>query len=273
MAQLAAARERSRRIRCASNLRQIGQGLMLYADANKTYPRVRYDPTPGAKLNYHTGFESVDPFGKNGPEINDITAAVFLLVRNCDLSMEVFLCPSMTMERLLGDKPPQPRWWTKTWKEDSPQNMANFPAPETLDYSLTQPYPDKNAIDRGYKWSANVSADWVIAADKNPGGADLLKLTTDSPAKEMRGGNSANHRRDGQNVLFNDGHVEWQTTAFAGASRDNIYTRAKVRRFEATGEWIQLDVPASEEGTQPACPLDSVLLPTSEGNGTTRPAR
>jgi len=43
----------------------------------------------------------------------------------------------------------------------------------------------------------------------------------------MKRGNSNNHDEDGQNVLYGDGHVEWQQNPFVGPNRDNIYTAAK----------------------------------------------
>ena len=42
----------------------------------------------------------------------------------------------------------------------------------------------------------------------------------------MRAMNSSNHRRNGQNVLFNDQSVHWEDTPFCGHARDNIYTRS-----------------------------------------------
>jgi len=38
--------------------------------------------------------------------------------------------------------------------------------------------------------------------------------------------NSQNHKRKGQNVLYNDGHVVWCNNPFVCVNRDNIYTRA-----------------------------------------------
>ena len=44
---LAAARERANRIKCASNLRQIGLAMKMYADEKRgTYPRGLANPRP-----------------------------------------------------------------------------------------------------------------------------------------------------------------------------------------------------------------------------------
>jgi prepilin-type processing-associated H-X9-DG protein len=40
--------------------------------------------------------------------------------------------------------------------------------------------------------------------------------------------NSASHQREGQNVLFNDGHVTFSSTANVGIDNDNIYQRALI---------------------------------------------
>src|SRR4051812_1629631 len=77
---LSSATERARRIRCGSNLRQIGQGLIIYSNDNRgVYPRTVADNS--GKYTCFTGAASVDPFVAGGPATNDVTAALFLLVR------------------------------------------------------------------------------------------------------------------------------------------------------------------------------------------------
>jgi hypothetical protein len=51
-----------------------------------------------------------------------------------------------------------------------------------------------------------------------------------------RWGNSTNHDNDGQNVLFNDGSVSFNTVPYCGIDGDNIYTMASagVRREAGT---------------------------------------
>src|SRR3954453_3964507 len=57
------AREQANRIKCASNLRQIGQSIMIYANENKNgpFPRVYFDPAPGATV----PLQSFDNSGKD----------------------------------------------------------------------------------------------------------------------------------------------------------------------------------------------------------------
>jgi len=61
------ARETANRVKCASNLRQIGMGLELYSNENSgTFPRTGYDGTGAAVDDSNTGYLAAgttsDPF-------------------------------------------------------------------------------------------------------------------------------------------------------------------------------------------------------------------
>src|SRR5262245_55351851 len=65
---------------CASNLRQLGQALTMYSNDNHgNYPRTIY--VAGAPIVAGTGVVATDPFISGGPGPNDLTAAIWLLVR------------------------------------------------------------------------------------------------------------------------------------------------------------------------------------------------
>ena len=89
----------------------------------------------------------------------------------------------------------------------------------------------------------------------------------------MTKANSNNHNGDGENVLYADGHVEFQTSPFAGkiissngstsfnpTYRDNIYTPCGASR-QANGS----DATGINNGPNDAS--DTHLLPTDDTNG------
>ena len=89
---LTKAREAANRSACLSNLRQIGQMMAMYANENHgNYPRTRY--VPGAPLAAGTAAAAPDPFAVGGPQANDVSAAVFLLLRTQRIDPSVFICP------------------------------------------------------------------------------------------------------------------------------------------------------------------------------------
>lgn len=258
---LNAAKERANRVKCASNLRQVGQGLLLYANDNKSYPRTRYNPAQNNVVCFtpvnQTGNQS-DPFANNGPTFNDVTASMFLLVRN-DLNPEVFICPSSNQDKdTMGGLPASQR--------------SNFTTQQNYSYSFTNMYPSTNnvsaagsPISMGYKWRDGGSADFAIGADRND--ATLTSNTnvnSASSASQIKQLNSNNHGQEGQNVLFNDGHVDWFTTAFAGANKDMIYGYVTAPQ-QINGEFTQpvnnapWQAPISD--AQPRLADDSVMVP------------
>src|SRR5450432_3671076 len=67
---------------CASNLRQIGQSLAMYAnDHNGAYPRATYDPAT-ANLGVVMGNNANSPSFSSGSLVpNDVTEAIYLLLK------------------------------------------------------------------------------------------------------------------------------------------------------------------------------------------------
>jgi prepilin-type N-terminal cleavage/methylation domain-containing protein/prepilin-type processing-associated H-X9-DG protein len=276
------AREAANRIKCGSNIRQIGQAMRAYAidDVRSgAFPRTYYQmgplngvasPTnyPGARVARQVatgttmlagvsagaaaanlGDPLADPFRAPPPAANpdmrplhnNVTASFYHLMRQSDLVAEVFICPSSNAEpvQFAGGR-------GKSAFIDWANPVLNN------SYSFFQMYPDVESFGRGFKWTDSLSSTFAVAADINPGRSvnvasgtttdAVTAVSTNSSNKEMRLGNSNNHNKEGQNVLFADGSVRFVTSPFEGPSRDNIYT-AQDRTILNLAGGVQLDQP------------------------------
>jgi len=251
------ARETANRVKCASNLRQIGQAILLYSNENKgAFPRTPWNNTltGAAAVTWGTSGTATasDPFtgasGSGRESDNDVTASLFLLLRTQDITSEVFTCPSSNAEKD-----------TYGGGTNSALNRVNFTdVIKNLSYSYQEPFPNTSAIGSGWKLNNSISAEYSVGADMNPGTTgnndNVMAVNVSSSAKDMKQGNSNNHDEDGQNVLYGDGHVEWQQNPFCGPQRDNIYTAVTNRA--ADGSMAGQTLIAS-----PYDPNDSCLLP------------
>ena len=255
------ARETANRVKCASNLKQIGMAILLYANDNKgQYPRTVQDtttaPTWGTPYGAGPGTASTtgtDPFAAAGISLNDVTGSMFLLLRTQDITPEVFTCPSSNAEK-----------WDFGGGASTATNWGNFNGTggvqKNLSYGYQVPTGDAYAISSGFKLNTTLSAEFAVSADINPGTTgnndNVVAVSSTSSAKDMKQGNSNNHDEDGQNVLYGDGHVEFQQNPFVGVQRDNIY----VRRGASTG----FSAAASPVNKLPYDANDSVLLPCDD---------
>jgi len=266
------ARETANRVKCASNLRQIGQAILLYSNDSKgPYPRGIYSGSATLQLSTATatigtqvyGFSTLgipsgtannaatDPFAGAGTQfINNVPVALYLLLRTEDITSAVFVCPSSnaTADVYGGGT-------------NTALNQVDFTnIQNNLSYSYADPYPDTNALGGGYMMVQGLEPTFAVCADINPGTSgnsgndNVMAPNTSSSGQSMRLGNSNNHGKDGQNVLYGDGHVEFQNNPFCGTSRDNIYTRGGPTWGTTGQDLIQ----------SPYVANDSVLLPTDD---------
>jgi hypothetical protein len=208
--------------------------MMLYAQENHGhYPRTWYERFSGERNFFSTyGYDPPFATDANGrpsagaPLVNDVTAAYFLLVHYNFVPPDAFVCPSTDHE-----KDPLLRPGDAPWKRGAALR-SNFivtdPLGKDFSYSFANPYPGMgrlNVLEPTYEFRPTAPADQALAADRNDG-QRLSSSDPDAGQAKIRPMNSSNHRRKGQNVLFNDCHVSWEDTPFCGHARDNIYTRS-----------------------------------------------
>jgi prepilin-type N-terminal cleavage/methylation domain-containing protein len=251
------ARETANRVKCASNLRQIGIAMVQYSlDAKGPFPRTVFVlgstvQLAGANSPQLSGI--TDPFAQstNPYSINNVPMAYFLLLRTQDITSAIFNCPSA------AQVPDNYGGGTFT-----ALNQVSFSSiSQNLSYSFANPYPDLTSQNAGFRMVQGMEPTFAMAGDMNPGtlaaNDNVLAPTTTSSSTFMKLANSNNHNKDGQNVLYADSHVEFQNNPFVGCARDNIYTRGGI----AFGTLVGQDLYAA-----PYSANDTVLLPTGDNN-------
>jgi prepilin-type N-terminal cleavage/methylation domain-containing protein len=224
---LARAREQANRIKCASNLRQIGQAVLLYTNGGiepepRTFADGTGNPTWGTPGTY--GSNAFAASGNGGPNNDDVTASLYLLLSTQDIGTAVFICPSSnaTAWDYGGGTNTALQWCNWNGTAGVKQNLS---------YSWQNWYPTTTAVSNGFKLLPPGS-DFAVAADLNPGDptsvpgttSNVLAVTTTSSARDMKQANSNNHDQDGEEILYGDGHVSFEQNPFAGTNQDNIYT-------------------------------------------------
>jgi len=285
------AREQANRVKCASNLRQLGQAMQMYSNTERggAFPRTYFATAASPAVDTSaTGFGTTTAVNSFSTSVNanSVGASFFLILKTQDLTPDVFTCPSSNATRGFQTTSVQNSgnfggWGPLTASNASPAVGSSETIPD-VSYSYCNPFPSSSALAAGFKFNNTLSSDFALAADVNPGsqlisgyaGSVITVGPTDPPAASSSNGvgqaygNTINHKNQGQNVLYGDGHVEFQTTCWCGSYRtggastvrDNIYTAG-------TQQVAGGAVPGDKNGDTGQAPVDqydSVLLPTSD---------
>ena len=100
----------SDRIKCSQNLRQIAMAAIMYANdevRNGAFPRTTF--APGIPPTQYIGWQGKAAFGPGGPAPNDVTAALYLLVKSNRVPADSFVCPATRAAPWDGERPsPRP---------------------------------------------------------------------------------------------------------------------------------------------------------------------
>ncbi len=291
---LAKARAQAKCSTCASNMKQIYTAMYEYSgDNHGNFPKV--DGGVGTfslvTENKDNNIEDlinivrnkVDPIVRSSDydgKFDDgddgfIAANLWLLVRGDFVGADIFRCPS----------DPSNRNWELDMEDISsglggvgPQYFLGFPFAgyddankpnNELSYSFINPwtrYSRLGGVSSDLVWAPDIDSRMILAADQNNG--DDPTATSDGNVPPVYGVmkskvNSKNHSQEGQNVMFGDGHVKFERSAYVGLNGDNIYTS----RFGTT------DLPEETSGvlnvnikiikrTEVSEDWDTVLIPS-----------
>lgn len=265
---LSRARELSKRLVCAANIKGIGTSFKIYANDNEeSWPVAAFDDSGNQPINWFgfnelTGnqYETLELLATRAPAAGRLapsvermgtapgtvtlstTRSLWMLVRSGEVTPKQFICPSS------GDQ---------VDPEANIDLYYDFKDYDNISYGYQVPYGD-------FDTRASEASDprLAVGADKGPysgnnkpvptgmstGATAFTQFDSTDPnlggsPQEWRPWNSGNHggtgTGEGQNVLFADGHATFNKNPAAGIDNDNIYTNMDGNSF-AIGQFLWL---------------------------------
>ncbi|UCF42669.1 MAG: hypothetical protein JSV99_08735 [Planctomycetota bacterium] len=260
--------QRAYRMVCETNLAGIGKAMLTYSDDNEEqYPKAGWPDSgwsrDGELMNWAD--QNWRQWGKPGSDVT-ITSSFYLLIKYADVTPQQFVCMGDLGTRVFKFSdvhpsvlPSEVNDIRQFWDFGKQQDMkTNFVPGQYCSYSYHMPYFD-NATDKpGFPVTPTSHPASPLCGDRNPyldkNARPYLegKHCEGDPDEDCptwhpddyyydpdKTGNSACHRREGQNILFNDGHVLFAQYPNVGLNNDNVWKN-----------WVTTDVPESPEEWQ-----------------------
>ncbi len=256
MPALARVRQIAYRMVCGSNLSGIGKTILLYANDNdESYPiaggRGGIWDTDGAIEDWKHALVK-RAFGY--PPSATISSCFYLMVKGYDIDTKQVVCKGDIGTRIfkLSDATTLPQGFELIDAHDFGDGEGGTSMPgEYCSYSYHMPFQRSFGVP-GSPVTAISPPGSPVCADRNPyldknaaayiDEAPLPMWDPDEGYLDLeKHGNSASHQQEGQNVLYQDIHVEFEKYPNVGIDKDNIYQRWQPGWTSPTQPQMQLD--------------------------------
>ena len=250
MPALGRVKEMAQRVVCGTNCKGIGTSLAIYAaDYDGAYP-VSGGGGGGGDTWNDTG-EMIQNLWMGDPtnpydwtlqaDAMTVSSCLYLLIKEVDGDPAAFTCKSGDQKKFEGNNPSNLDL-TQLFDFSGTGNVPVSIPQNHVSYAYHMPYGNATASPQPANDSRGSS--FAVLADKNPWSDSGLIAKTNDPTnwenevgalandwdpsgsntKAEKGiANSAAHKRDGQNVLFGDGHASFEKRTDVGVKNDNIY--------------------------------------------------
>ena len=297
MPALSRVRQLAHRLVCGTNLSGIGKAMLIYANDNEEdYPiagpiGAQWD-TDGSLQDW-VGPTRDDAFGWAGGTAT-ISSSLFLLVKYGGVTAKQFVCKGDAGTRTfdLSGYLPLPAYIQSIedpWDFGSALLGEGMGSSFHNSYSFQMPY--QHAAASAFPITGSSSPESPVAADRNPwldsNAQVYIRDSDDVPAVEWRDGykdpgalalsttekygNAAAHQREGQNVLFNDSHVNFERYPNVGIEKDNIWRHWSTTDYpDAEGRQVGYHIEANRPTTLgvggPMANEDAFLVNEYNGN-------
>ncbi len=250
---LNAVRRAAQKVLCGTNLSGIGRAIVLYANEHdQDYPLAGI----AGSCKWSTEGEIRDWDSQGGAQYSQagvtITSTLYLLVKFADVTPKQFVCKGDvgTTEFKLSDAgtnlSADADDITKVWDFGDLTNTTLDPG-RYNSYAYHDPYAYNDNSYQGYAIGSYSPPASPLAADRNPyldknatayqdgelagedpptwsgGDTSAVPPIPDHYVDDDLTANAAAHQRDGQNVLFNDAHVDFERLPNVGITKDNIW--------------------------------------------------
>ena len=232
MPALARVRQIAYRLYCGTNLSGIGKAMLVYGnDYDDELPRagLRGGAWAAPIADWKAATRSAAFAATGRVSGASITSSFYLVIKYAEVTPKSFLCKgdSGVTEFKGSEHGLAGTELIDLW------DFGNHPAQAHCSYAYHTPYGL-------YALTTSSEPGMAIAADPNPwldspgiakrstiGAASDLALFNPSGDREaIKTGNAQTHQGDGQNVLFMDGHTNFEKSSACGVNDDNLYMRA-----------------------------------------------
>jgi prepilin-type processing-associated H-X9-DG protein len=258
---LSRAREIANRTVCASNLNGLYKAMYTYSVTNSDKFHIAGAATSGQNaVGFATGLSARNVSTvTTGAMANNVTASIWMMVRDGSVSPKSFICPS-------SGNTPDPLTQAATTNSADLKNTFDFLKADHLSYSPLNMY----GTIQSKKWGSNVPADYALVADNNNCASTDAKrhtqekntnpATTDVQEHE----NSLNHQKEGQNIMFGDGHVSFGNDPFQGRNNDNVFASDSTSSSDGAESAVVPSIANNQSFIQALrTERDSMLLPVT----------